>query len=123
MIDELTTNKLSPFYERPIRDLWLYCLGIGVRGNRTEPLKAKSASIPVSALSSEALAAVISVSIAKRNGLDFLITEEAKEIFKEAEEYANGGLDLVYEDVFGDGQGTPLDRAEEQLRQRAGNGK
>jgi hypothetical protein len=119
MIDKLLENKLSPFYGRPMRDLWFYCLGTGFRENQSEPLKSRSGSIPVSALSPEALATVISLAVARKGNLGFLVSEDAKNIFKEAEECANGGLDIVYQEVFGDKPGNPVERVENHLRQIA----
>lgn len=110
MMKELQESRLSPFYKRNMKDIWICSLSLGYNSGEREKISSTARRIPVSALSATDFAVVVSVAVAEMGDIEFLITEKAKQVFSIAEEYANAGLDELYFLVFGEDPGEPLEK-------------
>jgi len=113
---ELIESKLSPFYKKTMKDVFMYALGIGFANNKRAKLKKKAGTIPLRTFNENDKALIKSIAIAETGSMDVLFGENIKEAFDIAEEYANGGIDTLYSLVFGDEPGDPDRKMEQELR-------
>jgi dnd system-associated protein 4 len=113
---ELVENKQSPFYKKTMKDVFLYAMGIGFRNGKRVPLKKRTGVIPLRTFGGEEISLIKAIAISEKKSVDVLFGENIKEAFEIAEEYANGGIDMLYYQVFGDEPGDPDRKMEQNLR-------
>jgi len=113
---KLVQNKLSPFYKKTMKEVFMYAMGIGFRNEKSMTLKKRTGVIPSRTLSDADLALIKAVAITEKKNVNVLFGEYIKKMFQIAEEYANGGIDLLYYQVFGDEPGDPDRKMEQYLR-------
>jgi len=113
---KLTESSISPFYKKTMKQVFMYALGIGFRNQKRTPLKKRTGVIPLATFSSADLSIIKAVAIADKKSLDVLFGDNLQEMFKIAEEYANGGIDLLDYQVFGPEPGDPDKKMEQTLR-------
>ena len=113
---KLVQNKLSPFYKKTMKQVFMYAMGIGFRNEKRMPLKKRTGVIPLRTLSDADLALIKAIAITEKKNVDVLFGENIKKMFQIAEEYANGGINLLYYQVFGDEPGDPDRKMEQHLR-------
>jgi dnd system-associated protein 4 len=123
IVTKLTSDASSPFYEKTMKQVFMYALGIGLKNKRRVPLKKRIGIIPVRALSNEDLAIIKAVAISEKKTIDVLFGENIREMFTIAEEYANGGLDQLAYQVFGPEPGDVNMKMEQPLRDILKNSK
>ncbi len=109
----LVQNERSPFYKKTMGDVFIYAMALGYFNNETLPLKKRKGTIPVTAVKDQ-LWLIKSIAISKTNYIGILLDE--KDIYKIAEEYANGGIVLLYDMVLGDHPGDSDKLLEAQIR-------
>jgi len=113
---KLIDDGSSPFYKKTMKQVFMYALGIGFRNHKRVQLKKRTAVIPYSAFSDADRSIIKAVAIAEKNSIDVLFGENVQEMFEIAEEYANGGIDLLDYQVFGPEPGDPDKKMEQNLR-------
>lgn len=113
---QLTESKLSPFYKRTMKDVFMYALGIGFSEKKRIGLKKSIGVIPRTTFSDADLALIKAIAISEKGTMDVLFEENIKEAFEIAEEYANGGITTLYALVFGQDPGDPDRKMEQELR-------
>jgi hypothetical protein len=100
LYDKLLEEKSSPISRKKgfeNKDIFLLALAMGYRENVTpSKLKKKIGYILVKYFSQEEMAILYALAVEKE-GLD--IVKEPKKVFQIAEEYANLGLNILYEKV------------------------
>lgn len=117
-INELLENRLSPFFKKDMKDVFIYAMGIGFQNGKRTRLRKKVASIPWSAFTDEQTALIKTIGISDENNIDVLIRENVKKMFDVAEEYANGGIDKLYYRIFGDDEKADANyKLEQDLRE------
>lgn len=94
----------------------MYALGIGFKNKKRVPLKKRVGVIPLSAFNDADLSIIKSIAIADKKNIDIMFGENIQEMFKIAEEYANGGIELLDYQVFGPEPGDPDKKMEQALR-------
>ena len=110
-------RALSPFYKKTMKDVFMYALGIGFFNHRRMKLRKKVGTIPLRTFSSNDLALLMAVAVVEKGSLDVLYRENIREVIEIAEEYANGGITILYNMVFGDEPGDVDRRMEYYLRE------
>lgn len=110
---DLVQNERSPFYKKTMGDVFIYAMALGYFNNETIPLKKRKGTIPLTAVKDQ-LWLIKSIAISKTNYLGVLLNE--KDIYEIAEEYANGGIVLLYNMVLGDHPGDSDKLLEAQIR-------
>jgi dnd system-associated protein 4 len=115
-VTKLVEDKLSPFYKKTMKEVFMYAMGIGFKKGKRLPLKKKTGAIPLRTFSPAEISLIKSAAIAEKKSVDVLFGENIKEAFEIAEEYANGGIDLLFYGVFGDEPGDPDKKMEQYLR-------
>jgi len=113
---ELVENKLSPFYKKTMKEVFMYAMGIGFKNGKRVPLKKRTGVIPLRTFSDAEISLIKAIAITEKKSVDVLFGENVKEAFEIAEEYANGGIDMLYYQVFGDEPGDPDKKMEQRLR-------
>lgn len=113
---KLIGDSSSPFYQKTMKEVFMYALGIGFRNRKRVPLKKGTGSIPRTTFSDQDLSIIKAIAIAEKKSVDVLFGENTRERFKIAEEYANGGIDLLLYQVFGSDPGDPDKKMEQHLR-------
>jgi len=113
---ELVENKLSPFYKKTMKEVFMYAMGIGFKNGKRVPLKKRTGVIPLRTFSDAEISLIKAIAITEKRSVDVLFGENVKEAFETAEEYANGGIDMLYYQVFGDEPGDPDKKMEQHLR-------
>lgn len=114
-VSKLVQDKLSPFYKTTMKQVFMYALGIGLRNRKRTPLKKRTGAIPYTTFNDADLSIIKAIAIAEKGNVDILFGENKRKIFQIAEEYANGGIDLLYYQVFGDEPGDPDRKMEQYL--------
>ena len=99
----------------------MFALGLGFKNHKMVPLKKRTGIIPVRSLTTNDLAILKAIAIAETKTVDTLFGENIPNIFRIAEEYANGGIDLLYYQVFNPEPGDIDKRIEQPLREILNN--
>ena len=109
--DEISNSPHSPFRDALFKDIFLVAMVIGHRRGIRSPLKGPYHDLfRASVLSSNEEWLIKSIAIAEKGDLDVLLND--KEVLKIAEEYANSGILVLYDIIFGGAPGDPLKRIE-----------
>lgn len=105
--DELVKNELSPFKGMDYLDVFVYALAIGYSKSLHEKLKQKEGTIPERTVRErkEVFSFMKAIAVVE-NGIETLV--DGKEIANITEEYANGGIKLLYDKVFKSGTADPI---------------
>ena len=113
MLIELVESEISPFYKghrkgaANQRNVLLHAISLAYEEGTREPFKGGFSVFQNSILQEEEKYLLMAIGIAEI-GLDALFPDKHKDIYKMAEEYANTGIDIVYNMVFKTGYGDPL---------------
>lgn len=98
MYKELETNPSSPFYKEELVDIWLFTVGYGRQHGEREPLPGnKKWMVRMTSLDDDDEWVVKSVAIDETGTTDVL--QDGKQVFTIAQEYANSGIELLYDEV------------------------
>ncbi len=117
LVESDLARALSPFYKKTMKDVFMYALAIGFFSRKRQKLQKKIGTIPTRTLSPHEIALLKAIAISEKGSLDVLHDENIKEVFEIAEEYANGGINTLYNLVFGDEPGDVDKRMEQHLRE------
>jgi len=115
-VSELVDNKLSPFHNKTMKEVFLYAMGIGLRNGKRIPLKKKTQAIPLTSFTPSDIALIEAIAISEKGTVDMLFADKAKEILDIAEEYANAGIDILHYQIFGEEPGDPDRKIEQVVR-------
>ena len=115
-VEKLVEEKISPLYKKTMKDVFMYAMGIGFKNGKRIPLKKRPGVIPLATFKDSEISLIKAIAISEKNSIDVLFGENVKEIFEIAEEYANGGVDMLFYQVFGDEPGDPDRKMEQALR-------
>ena len=96
----------------------MLAMAIGFVKQKKAPLKNPKGSIPFDTLTEEEVWLIKAVAIADAGRLEILSDE--KEVYRIAEEYANGGIGLLHLEICEGAAGDYDKRLEEQLRKKLG---
>jgi len=113
---DLVNLKTSPFYKQTMKDVFMYAMVIGFTKKKRLELKSRQPVIPTRVFSDDDLSIIKSIGIAHTKKMDVLYDGNEKELVKIAEEFANGGIDILYYQVFGDITMDPDRNLEQELR-------
>lgn len=111
--DNLKKQRDSFLCGQEMTKTFILSMALGFQKNNPKPVTNPSNSIPTSVFTTEERWLMISLYMhAKRNKLDSLY--EADEILKNAEEYANGGIEFLY--MLYKNSKNPVEDLEEEFR-------
>lgn len=110
---KLVNDELSPFYGATFKDVFIYAATYGFKNGLHKELEKPQPSIPLSTFTAEDEWLVKSIAVAEKRTLDVLSDE--KEIYRLAEEYANGALETLYLEIFGGKPGEPYKRMSQEI--------
>lgn len=92
-------SKASIFAGREMWEVFIFAMSIGYKENLKEPLKTKVKTIPSSAIrDNDRVMWLIKAIAVDEKGTDILMNPD--KVYSIAEEYANGGIKLLYEKVL-----------------------
>lgn len=96
--EDLTKKKISPFHNKTYADIFVFALAYAIMKEAAPiRLKSKQPNIPISAFARKIwLINALAVSMRKTHKALF----EPQQVYTLAEEYANAGIKLLYEEVF-----------------------
>ncbi|MDI6903764.1 MAG: hypothetical protein QMC77_08535 [Methanocellales archaeon] len=113
--EEIRKSTRSPFKGMEMWVIFLNAMIMGYRKKICTPLNGTRHDLfRASTLGSEGEWLIKSIAIVEKEDLNILLDE--KEILKIAEEYANGGILLLYDKIFGGAPGDPLKRMDAEAR-------
>lgn len=117
LFDDLASEDMSPFSKRdaPMKDVFLCAMSIGYYNKLRKNLKSRRGSIPSRTLNDEEKWLIRSIGISEKKDLEALF--DIKEIVTIAEEYANGGIQLLYDLTLGGQPGDAYKRLEASARE------
>jgi len=98
LFKEITEEPHSPFYKKDIKDVFIFSLALGFILGKRIKLEGRKDIADIDVFTEKQILLIKSIAIKITKELEILIDE--KEIFKIAEEYANGGIPLLYELIF-----------------------
>jgi hypothetical protein len=104
--EELQKKKNSPFYEQRYWSIFLAAMIIGYHNNARIEIKQQHDLFQAAFLKDNEEWLIKSFVISQSNSL--LSLGDDKELFKIAEEYANGGIGILQDNVVGSGEGDPM---------------
>lgn len=108
---ELADHKIFNQKDAPTKEVFLYAMAIGYHNSLSIPLSKKRGSIPSRLLLEEEQWLIKSLAIAKEKNLEVLFN--ISKVVQIAEEYANGGIDHLYDSIIGPHVGEPYKRLDE----------
>lgn len=112
-------QKINPFKEgyAPNKDIFIISMVLGVSKGRRMPIKKPyTGHVNYASLSEEERWLLKAIAISEKKDLNLLSGDNQREIFKIAEEYANGGIKLLYQETMGGNFGEFIKRLENELR-------
>lgn len=115
--EEIHNSPRSPFKDKDIlfKDIFLIAMTMGYHKNVRASLKGTPHDLfRASTFNPEEEWLIKSVAIAEKENLEMLLEE--KELLKTAEEYANAGILILYDIIFGGAPGDPLKRIESYVK-------
>lgn len=97
---KLKDEPASPFHKRELLDIFLCALALGYLYRERRPIEKKEGLILTKTIANNrnAISLFISIGVAERGSLS--VIGNMKEIFQIVEEYANGGIDILFDLVF-----------------------
>jgi len=111
---ELTEVESSPFYDRTMKDVFVFAAAYGFYYHAREKLKKKKGTIPLSAFSTEDRWLLMSIAIADQKSIDVLF--DIRQVFEIGQEYANGGITILRNAIISGHPGDPHKVMESELR-------
>jgi len=115
---KLVSDELSPFYGATFKDVFIYAATYGFKNGLHKELDKPQPNIPISTFTPEDEWIIKSIAVAEKKTLDIL--GDGKEIYRLAEEYANGALDAIYLEIFGGKPGEPYKRMSQEVLEELG---
>ena len=115
--EELDKSPHSPFKDIDIllKDIFLIAMTMGYHKKVRDPLRGTPHDLfGVSTFNPEEEWLIKSVAIAEKENLEMLLEE--KELLRTAEEYANAGILILYDIIFGGVPGDPLKKLETEVK-------
>lgn len=111
--EEIRNSTRSPFKGMEMWVIFLNAMMMGYRKKIRTPLNGTRHDLfRALTLGSEGEWLIRSIAIAEKENLDILLDENEKEVLKIAEEYANAGIVVLHDFIFGGAPGDPLKRIE-----------
>ena len=113
MLMELVEREESPFWKghrkktTPQRTVLFHSMTLAFMKGIRKHFKGGSQVFANAHLKDEETNLIMAIAIAEE-GLDVLLSQNSEKIYRMAEEYANSGLDIVYNMVFSSDSGDPL---------------
>jgi len=98
LFKELVKNPHSPFYNKEMKDVFIFAMALGLRMNKREKLKSKKEVAYFDVFKDNEKILIKSVATKAEKKLEILM-DETKTI-EVGEEFANGGIYTLYEWVF-----------------------
>lgn len=106
MFTELQNSEDSPFYKVENHDLFMFAVGYGRKKAMPQSTDEEHAFFGRSRLSDTQQTVIEAVAVQEERSVHVL--RDQKEVYKIAEEYANGGVEKLYGRVFGPDDEDPL---------------
>lgn len=113
---KLTQDNLSPFHGSYFKDVFLYAAAYGFRHGLRSEVERPEPNLPLSAFADEEVWILRALAVAEENSLEVLADE--RKVFRIAEEYANGAIELIYLEVFGGKPGEPYKRMVQDVQEQ-----
>lgn len=110
----LLSDKLSPFHSKNMADVFVYAAVYGFNANKKEELETKIPQISAIAFDNRQKAVLLSIAISSTGGIDTLFSSD--ETITIIEQYANGGIDLLEDNLLGSIHGDAITRMSSKLR-------
>jgi len=107
LFKELVEYRNSPFYKKTMKDVFILAASIGLYLNMQSRLKRRKDIAYVSVLTEDDWWVIYSIAYATTNNLD-IITDSSKSL-RIAEEYANAGIDILYDIITKAGGTTQIE--------------
>ena len=111
---DLIKVKKSFFYNKNMTHIFIVAMALGFRKDLHSPLKKPSNSIPTNVFTNEEKWLMISIYFQTHPKVGISALREADQILKNAEEYANGGIQFLQ--MLYDESDEPLEALEEEFR-------
>jgi len=110
-------DKLSPFYKKTMKDVFMYSLTLAYSEDTQIQVERKTggAVVPTRVFTDLDISLMKSIAIASTNDVNILLPENKTEFVNLIEEYVNGGFNLLYYQIYGR-TGDPVDLLEEEIR-------
>lgn len=94
---ELAESDLFNQFSAPMKEVFMYAMALGFNNKLLTPLSRKKGSIPSNTFSDNQKWLINSIAISKVNSLEALV--DVENVVRIAEEYANGGIDDLYDSL------------------------
>jgi len=103
-VRKLLNEKLSPFYQKTMKDIFLNSLCLGFANKKRIPLDKKSGggAVPSRVFNDDEIGLIKAIAIHEKNDVNILLKENIHDFIQITEEYANGGFSLLYFQIYGE---------------------
>jgi dnd system-associated protein 4 len=95
---ELVDLSHSPFYRKEMKDVFVFAMAVGFSLNKRKSLEKRKDVADVDVFRPNERLLIESIAVKEKGKIEVLMDES--EPIKIAEEFANGGIDTLYEWVF-----------------------
>lgn len=113
----VNSDKLSPFYKKTMKDVFMFSLAFGFSKEIRIALDKKTggAVVPTRVFNDLDISLMKSIAVASTNNADILLPEKKGDFVNIIEEYVNGGFNLLHFKIYGE-VGEPVDLLEKEIR-------
>ncbi len=115
--DDLARSDFFNKKDAPMKEVFIYSMTLGYRNKIRVPLRKRKGSIPSATFKGDEPWLIKSIAVAEQKELETLL--DIKTIVNIAEEYANGGIALLYDLVFGTSPGDSYKKLDAHARETA----
>ena len=96
---KLIKTPTSPFYKKKMKDVFVIAAAIGYYFNNRFPLKKRREVASIEVFTNDEKWIMYSIAVATTNKLEIIL--DMQEVLRIVEEYANAGIDYLYDLIFG----------------------
>jgi len=115
--DDLAKSNFFNKKDAPMKEVFIYAMTLGYRNKIRVTLRKRKGSIPSATFKGDEPWLIKSIATAEQKELETLL--DIKTIVNIAEEYANGGITLLYDLVFGTSPGDAYKKLDAHAREVA----
>lgn len=112
--DDLAKSQFFNKNDAPMKEVFIYSMALGYKNKNRVPLVKRKGSIPSRLFETDDLWLIKSIAVAEKKKIETLL--DVKTIVETAEEYANGGIGLLYNLILGPSPGEPYKKLDANAR-------
>jgi dnd system-associated protein 4 len=109
---DLVNEPHSPFYNKDMKDVFIFAMSLGFCMNKRKPLEKKKDIADIDVFKEHEKTLIMCIASKIEGKIDILVDET--KVFRIAEEFANGGIDTLHALIF-EKKGEPVKNLDKEI--------